>query len=191
MEVSTLKVEAREATGTNQVARLRQEGRVPGVIYGGTGESSKISMDSIEVERELRQHHRVFKLEVGGNAEAVYMQSVQFDCVTDVPLHIDFLRIDIEKPMEVDIELQYVGHAKGEAAGGALIRDEHKIALKAKPLAIPYEVEVPIKHLEKGDTIKASDLELPEGCELNCSPDLQICHMTGIDEEEVEEQPAE
>ena len=84
MEVTTLKADERVLIGTNNVKRLRDAGKVPAVIYGGNGAPVHVELEGREVERELREHHRVFQLDVAGQTESVYLQAVQFDVLTDL-----------------------------------------------------------------------------------------------------------
>ena len=179
MEVTTLKADERVLIGTNNVKRLRDAGKVPAVIYGGNGAPVHVELEGREVERELREHHRVFQLDVAGQTESVYLQAVQFDVLTDLARHIDFMRIDVDKPLEVLVELAFIGHPVGVPKGGVLIRDRTKLPVKAKPLAVPYEIEVPTGDVDLGDTVVAGDFELPHGVHLDCPLDTIVCHMPG------------
>ena len=189
MEVTTLKADERVLIGTNKVKRLRDAGKVPAVIYGRNGAPVHVELEGREVERELRRHHRVFELDVAGQTESVYLQAVQFDVLTDLARHIDFMRIDIDKPFAALVELAFVGHPVGAPKGGVLIRDRTKLPVKAKPLAVPYEIEVPTGDVDLGDTVVAGDFELPHGVHLDCPLDTIVCHMPG--EVRVFEEPLE
>ena len=191
MQVSNLKARQRDALGKNHVARLRESGMVPGIVYGGDQQPVNVAMDYGELKQELRKHHRVFQLEIEGKTEPVYVQDVQIDCTTDEALHIDFRRIDIREPMQIVIELVFVGHPKGASRGGILIRDLMRLPVKALPLSVPYEIEVPVAEVDLGDKVFAKDLVPPEGVTLECPPDTQLCHMPGEVRLPEEEQPTE
>jgi large subunit ribosomal protein L25 len=177
MEVTTIQSEPRTARGRNQIARLREQGKVPAVVYGLGTEPDHIALNDEDVMRELRKHHRVFQLEVGGKPEPVYLQDVQYDPVTDYCLHIDFLRIDMSKPLPVDVELTFLGVPAGQSKGGIFVRDAQSVRVQALPAKIPHEITVKIGHVEIGTEIYAKDLEMPEGCTLDMSGDTPICHM--------------
>lgn len=178
MEVTTLKAEPRTARGSNQIARLRENGIVPAIVYGSGGESKSVSLAEVDVERELRHHHRVFRIECEGNTEGVFLQDVQFDVITDQALHLDFRRIDLDKPIRVDVELFYVGHAKGASKGGELIKDCFTVEVDSLPAAVPENIEVAVGEIDLGDTIHLKDLTLPPGVSIpEGSGDLVVCHM--------------
>jgi large subunit ribosomal protein L25 len=177
MEVTTLKGSARTALGKRQVARLRSTGMVPAVIYGGGGGPAHVEFSLRDLDRELRHHHRVFKLDVDGSIEGVYLQHVQFDQLTDEPMHIDFKRIDLEKPLEVEVELLFVGHPAGAAKGGQLVKDLHSLTVRSLPSAVPSELEVNINSLDLDTVITAAQVALPAGVSLRDEPDTVVCHM--------------
>ena len=187
MEVATLKGSLRSETGSKQVRRLRGTGMVPGIIYGGTGQPINIAIDDREVERELRQHHRVFKIEIGGKTEAVYMQEVQYHVLTDQPLHLDFKRIDLEADLELEIEINFLGHPTGLSKGGRLIKDHNSILVRTKPQTVPEEIAINIAKLDLNQSITVEMLELPEGVVTDLPADTIICHITVAKAEEIEE----
>lgn len=189
MEVTTLHVERRSAIGTKQVAKLRAHGRVPAVVYGGEiADTLPLSVDHHLVARELRHHHRVFRLEMDGKEQGVFLQDVQWDVLTDQPLHLDFRRIDLHKPMDVQVELRYVGHPKGASKGGTLIQDINDLHVISLPAAIPESIEVKVGELELGDKILAKELELPEGVSLAAgTEDSVVCHISMPEAEAAEE----
>jgi large subunit ribosomal protein L25 len=189
MEVVVINVEDRTASGTNQVRKLRDTGKIPLVLYGGGQESVSLQADYPEIKRHLEHHIRVFKLLKGKEEQAGYMQHVQWDCLTDEPLHIDFQRIDMDKPLKMDIELVLLGHPKGAAAGGRIIRDVQYLHLACLPAHVPEQIELRVNDLEIGDHVLAREIELPEGCTLDMPGDRQILHVTEAAKELEEEEP--
>ncbi len=177
MEVTTIAALPREATGKRQVQQLRAEGYVPAVVYGRDAAAESIQVSAYEIEREFSRHHRVFNLSVKGAEQAVYLQDVQWDVLTDEPLHIDFKRIDMGQPLPVEVELVFVGIPKGQSKGGSLVRDLRSIKVHAMPSAIPHDIEVKVGGVDVGDVIRAKDLKLPEGVTLNCSESLVVARM--------------
>lgn len=176
-EVSTLPARQRTAIGKNQVARLREEGLVPVVVYGQGGESQHLALDAADLDRELRHLNRVFAIEVDGKSQPVFLQEIQYDVLGDFPLHCDLLRIDLDKPIPVFVELSFVGVPKGAARGGQIVRDLGKIACKCMPAQIPSEIEVRVQNVDLGDEVLAKDLKLPEGTELDCPENTRVCRM--------------
>ena len=164
---------------------------VPGIIYGAGGDAINIAIPDVDVERELRKHHRVFNIEVGGKTESVYMQEVQYDTLSDQPLHLDFKRIDLTVDLELEVEIKFLGHPTGLSKGGRLIKDHNSVPVKTKPQAVPEEILINIAKLDLGEHLRAGDLEMPEGvtCEL---PDEEIiCHVTLPQAEVTEEEAVE
>src|SRR5690606_20038941 len=177
MEVATIKAAVREQTGKRLNARLRAEGRVPGVMYGLGSPNQNFTVDILELQSHLRRHHRIYQVELDGKRHAAYLQDVQFDCLTDEPLHVDFKRIDLDKPIDLVVEVQLIGHPVGLGKGGVLMRDHLEIEVSALPTSIPENLPVKIDHLDVGEKLFAKDLPLPPGVSLRVSPDLVICHV--------------
>lgn len=191
MEISQIAVERRTAKGGNHVARLREQGQVPAVLYGGGGGGVDLTVDERELQRHVRQHHKVFKLAMGGKEQAIFLKEVQWDCLTDRPLHIDFLRIDLSKELNVNVELMFLGHPVGISKGSRLVKDLTEIKVTCLPEKIPELVEIRIGHLDLGDRVAASDIELPEGVTLDMDGDTSVCHLPGEEELAREEAMAE
>lgn len=177
MSVQTLKVQSRTANGTKQVRRLRESGLVPAVVYGGDAESLAVQVTLADMGRELRAHRRVFELELDGAKQGVWMQDVQFDVLTDLPMHVDFKRVDLGRPLHAEIELIFTGHPKGLVKGGKFRVETRKLALACRADAVPYEVEVGIGDLDVGDTVKAKDVKLPDGVTLDCPEDTLVAEL--------------
>jgi large subunit ribosomal protein L25 len=190
MEVVTINVEDRIASGTNQVRKLRDTGKIPMVLYGGGQEPVSLQADYREMKRHLEHHLRVFKLARGSEEQPGYMQNVQWDCLTDEPLHVDFQRIDMDTPLKMDIEIVLLGHPKGEAAGGRMIRDVQYLHLACLPAFVPEQVDLRVNDLDIGDHILAGDIEIPEGCTLDMPADRMVLHVADP-KRELEEEPEE
>ena len=177
MEVATIKVQDRTASGTKQVRRLRDSGIIPLVLYGGGQQSVSLQANYHEVKRHLEHHVRVFKLARGSEVQPGYMQNVQWDCLTDEPLHLDFQRIEMDVPLHMDIELVLLGHPKGEVAGGRLVRDIPYLHLACLPANVPEHVELRITDLDIGDSVFAGEIALPPGCTLDMPADALMLHI--------------
>lgn len=192
MKIATIRVQGRKELGTKRVRRLREQNKIPAVLYGGGKENLPIAIDHDRLATHLRHHLRVYKLQLDGKTHGCYLKEVQWDTLTDEPLHVDFERIDLSKPIDVEVELLYLGHPKGISHGGRFIKDLHSIQLRCLPEAIPENVELRVEHLDLHDRVLAGELELPEGCTLDVPPDTQICHITGeITVQEIQEALAE
>ncbi|GAB4152482.1 MAG: 50S ribosomal protein L25 [Planctomycetota bacterium] len=177
MQIAKLKAENRTAIGRNQVAHLRKEGWLPGVVYGGGGPSVNIQLSEWELEQHVHHHHRVYRIDLDGRPMDAYLQEIQWDAINDRMRHVDFKRIDLSKPIEVEIEITFVGHPAGLSKGGVLIKDHTSIMIRCLPTRIPEAVEANISGLDMDQSLRASDLDLPEGVELAIPPDQILCHV--------------
>lgn len=181
MQVATLQVERREATGSKQVRSLRATGKIPMVLYGGSEEPAHLQAEYHPVKIHLSKHLRVYKLQLDGKEQAGYLKDVQWDCLTDEPLHLDLLRIDMDKPLNLEVELRTFGVPKGESQGGRLVLDKPKLPLACAPASVPEYIELPIADLGVGTKVFAKDLPLPEGCQIDMPEDTLILHVTNPD----------
>ncbi len=180
MQVARLKAEVRSALGRTQVKNLRAQGWLPAVVYGEGQGPQPISISEWELEQHIKNHHRVYRLEIDGNRQDAYLQEIQFDSMNDRPRHADFKRIDLSKPIEIEVEIGFLGHPVGLGQGGVLIKDHPHIKVRCLPTAIPEELEVTIVHLEVEGALHAKNVPLPEGVELAVSPDLVVCHVAKL-----------
>ena len=180
MEVARMKAERRSALGRNQIKKLRTEGWMPAVIYGGKGsEPVSIQISEWELDQHINKRHKVFNIEIDGKSESVWLQEVEWKATTDRPLHADFLRIDLEQPWTCKVEISLLGHPAGLSKGGTLIKDNLVIKVKALPRALPEALELDVTHLDTGGSIRTKELALPEGVELAIDPELYVVRVTG------------
>jgi large subunit ribosomal protein L25 len=177
MEVTVIKAEKRNAIGTNQVARLRAAGKIPAVIYGRGNENLHVALAENEFDRHMRQHHRVFAVQVDDVKESIYLQAVQWDSITDRPLHVDLKRIDLNEEISLSIDLVFLGHPVGISKGGRLVKDMNELPVRCLPAAIPEFIELTINELDLDMKVLARDLTLPEGVRLDVAPDALVCHL--------------
>jgi len=172
-----MKAERRTAVGRNQVAQLRSKGWMPAVVYGEGGENISIAISEWELDRHVKFHHKVYTLDIEGSSETALLQDVAWHTLTDRPMHADFMRIDLDKPIESDLEVTLVGHAAGLSKGGALVKDQLVLRIKCLPTAMPEGFEHDISRLEIEDRVTVGDLEQPEGVEFLTPAETSVCHV--------------
>lgn len=180
MNVIKMKAEPRTALGRNQVAQIRKEGWLPAIVYGDGKEPQPISVSEWELDQHVRQHHKVFHLDIAGQRQDAYLQEVRWDAITDRPVHVDFKRIDINKPIELEVEVSLLGYAVGLGKGGVMIKDHQTVRVRCLPLAIPESIEAKIAHLDVDQALLAKELVLPEGVTLASPPDMVVCHVAKL-----------
>src|SRR5262245_23296536 len=103
MQVVRMKAERRTAKGKSRLAQLRSEGWMPAVVYGEGKETESIAISEWELDQHVKAHHRVFNIEISGASQAAFLQEVSWHSTSDRPLHADFKRIDLTKPIEADV----------------------------------------------------------------------------------------
>jgi large subunit ribosomal protein L25 len=165
--VSQLNVELRETIGKGASRALRRAGRVPAVLYGGTGESVHFSLDPIQLDKELRQGFlsKIFELSLHGKKEKALPRDVQFHPVTDRPLHVDFLRVVKGEKITVAVPLNFINELEspGIKRGGVLNIVLHSLDITSDVDHIPSSIDVDLTGLEIHDSIHLKDLQLPKG----------------------------
>jgi large subunit ribosomal protein L25 len=160
--------ERRERAGKGAARATRRAGRIPGVIYGNKQEPVLISIEPRHLQRELQKagfFATLFDLELDGQRHRVLARDVQFDPVTDRPLHIDFLRVAADTKVNVEVPVVFINEelSPGLKRGGVLNVVRHEIELICAADQIPTSITVDLQGLEIGDTVHISTVKLPEG----------------------------
>ena len=180
MQVVRIKAERRTALGRNRLAQLREQGWMPAVVYGDGLEPVSIAISEWELEQHVKEHHRIFSLDIAGQAQAAFLQEIAWHHTTDRPLHADFKRIDLTKPIEVEVEVALAGHPVGLGKGGTLMKDHMKVMVRCLPTEIPDSIEHVISKLEIDQYLTAGELKLPKGVELVTAAAVAVCHVAKL-----------
>jgi len=186
-----LSVEKRTDVGTLGCRRMRRQGLIPGNLYGHGEESVAIVGAQEPVTALLTSGTHVFDLELDGRTETTFIRDVQWDTFGIHILHFDLLRVDREERVTVDVPTQLRGVAPGSLTGGILEQPLHSLQIDCPALEIPDSIEVRIGHLEIGQSIQVSDLELPDDLHVQNSPDAVIVHVVVAKVTEEEEETEE
>jgi len=163
----SLKATKRDTKTTGQVNKLRSDGFIPAVLYGGSKDNLNISLKKLFIEDVIKTESfksRVFNLEVDGNSEKVLPRDVAFDAVSEEPVHIDFVRVVKGSKIILEIPVKFINSDKspGLKKGGVLNIVRRKIELKCPAENIPEEIVVDLNNTEIGTSIKISSVKLPE-----------------------------
>ena len=169
-ETSTkLDVTSRVAGGSREGRRLRRSGRVPGVLYGGGGDSVSFDADARELRLALARSGAVLDLSIdGAKATPVVLKETQRDPVRGETLHIDLLRVRLDQAIHavVPIELTGTEDAPGVKEGGVLEQITRELNVEALPTAIPESIVHDVGEMQINDTLLLSALVVPEGVTL-------------------------
>lgn len=168
MTENIITVELRDRVGKGAARAARRAGLIPGVVYGDKTPPQPITVDRKQVDRLLLQpglFNTLFELRSGDKKQQVLPREVQLDVVTDVPLHVDFLRLSDTTEITINIPVVFVNEEKSEGLkqGGVLNVVRHQIEVRCKAGAIPPSIEVDLANSGMGDSIHISAVTLPAG----------------------------
>lgn len=188
MERTVLKGEPRDSKSFGSVGskRIRQSGGVPANLYGHGIGNVCFTVSSKELHRLVDQGHHLVTIDIEGKSDIGLMKEVQFDPFGDHIIHVDFARVDLDEVIVASIELVVQGIPKGVGAGGTLDVAQHEIPIRGKAGNLPEHIVVVVDDLEIGDSIRASELSLPEGMETTLPDDAAIVIVHGPTLEEIE-----
>ena len=190
---ATLQAEPRTESGKGVARKLRASGRVPAVVYGKDAEPRLLSVDAHEAEllfTRISVDNTIVSLALGGDDIETLVREVQVHPYRQHLLHVDFYRIQKGVALDVDVPLRLDGIPAGvRDEGGLLDHVIHDLSVRCIPSAIPAEIVVDVSHLDVGDSIHVSEIELPEGVEMVTDLARTVCtvYMPKV----VEEEPAE
>lgn len=162
-------IKAKSRTGGEKIDALRKSGEIPAVFYGAGKETTSISVSTIEFKKIWRDagESSAVKIDMGvkGTEIDALIHEVQVNPVTDEPIHVDFLAIDMKKKIKVKIPLVFEGISNAVKSGiGNLVKVLHEIEIEALPSDLPHDLIVDISKLETlNDQVFVSDVKLPAG----------------------------
>jgi large subunit ribosomal protein L25 len=197
MDFAKVSVELRTQSGKGPARRSRASGKLPAVLYGHKIDPLAIVLDPVELIHALdkeRKRNTVFTLEVksGAKAESVMamLRDVQIDPISRRPVHVDFIRVNMDEEIKVMVPLVLTGIAVGVTNGGNLHLTHHVLPIAAKPNAIPTKLELDVTALDIGDAFHASDLKLPAGVRTTLDPTEAVASVVAPHVEKVEAEAA-
>jgi large subunit ribosomal protein L25 len=175
-----LSITPREPSSSRETRRLRRAGQVPGVIYGGEGEPLPFSVDAVVLRRALARSGAVVELEIDGSSTPAVLKDTQRHPVRGETLHVDFLRVRLDRPIHATVPLELVGaeSAPGVREGGVLDQVVREVTVEALPNMIPDAIRHDVSGLEAGATEHLSAVVMPEGVTLVTDPEVVIASLT-------------
>ena len=165
--MNILKATKRSITSSGKVNKLRSEGFIPAILYGGKKNNLSISLKKLQLQDLMRTETfmcKVVDLEIDGNTEKVLPKDIAYDPVSDEPLHIDFMRIVKGSRLILEIPVKFINSEKspGLKKGGVLNIVRRKVQLKCPAENIPNEIVVDLDNTEINSSLKISSVKLPE-----------------------------
>ncbi|MBN8529617.1 MAG: 50S ribosomal protein L25/general stress protein Ctc [Caulobacterales bacterium] len=163
-----LNVDVREGVGTGGARAVRRTGAVPGILYGGDKAPVAISVNEKDFRKNLytgKLLGHLVTLKYGKETQPVIAKAVQFDPVSDRPLHFDLMRVDEDQMIKIEVPVHFINQDQCAAfrQGGSLEIVRHTVEIEVRADHIPEDLIVDLSGHKLGDTIRISDIKLPEG----------------------------
>jgi large subunit ribosomal protein L25 len=161
-----LKVEERAERGSAAVRRLRKQGFIPGVIYGGGNDPFAFSVQERELRRALTTDHglnAILDVDVDGDARPAIVKEYQRDPISGRVTHVDLVQVRLDRVIQTTVGIELVGDSPGVREGGVLQQVAREITVEALPMEVPERIEVDVSGLAIGDSIRLEDVTVPEG----------------------------
>jgi large subunit ribosomal protein L25 len=196
-QTTRLSVTSRQPDGSRQARRLRRAGRVPGVLYGGDGGAVAFEVDARELRQALAAAGAVVELSVDGEgATPVVLKDAQRDPVRGETIHVDMLRVRLDRPIHATVPLHLTGveEAPGVKEGGVLEHITRELNVEALPTEIPEEIVHDVSEMEINDTVTLEAVTVPSGVALLDNPEETVVatltppRLQVEEEEEIEEE---
>ena len=165
--MNNLKAIKRDITSSGSNNKLRADGLVPAILYGGKDANQNISVEKKEIKNLVYSEtflSKVLELDIDGKKEKVIPRDVSFNVVSEEPIHIDFMRIISGKKIILEIPVKFINHpdSPGLKRGGVLNIVRRKVELKCPAENIPDEIVVDLTGTDIGTSIKISSVKLDE-----------------------------
>ncbi len=195
-DVIQLKASVRERVGKGAARAVRRQGLVPGVIYGDNKAPEPVSLDYVQIHKQLHTGNllsTLYEIEVDGKSTQVLARDCQVDPIKDMPMHVDFLRIGKGTKVSIAVSVQFTNeeNCPGLKRGGVLNVVRHELELTCSPNIIPEMIEIDLSEADIGTSIHISDIQLPEGVVSTITDrDFTIVTVTGAAAEEPEDDEA-
>src|SRR5207253_4453351 len=188
-EEIVLNAKDRSERGKNAARRLRREGMVPAVIYGGEGENLAVAVDPKALQKVLRSEagrNAILKLDIAGHgATNAILKSWQVDPVKESFLHADFYRIAMDVAIRVTVPIHVVGEARGvKVDAGILELVIREIEVECLPGDIPERIAVDVSDLGINQSLRVSDVPIPAKVKVLQAADQVVVHVVAVKEEE-------
>jgi large subunit ribosomal protein L25 len=190
-ETNTLTLTARDPEGSRSARRMRREGLVPGVIYGGDDEPQHFAVDGRILRNTLAHSGAILEVTLDGGASTpVLVKDVQRHPVRGEAVHVDLLRVDMKVAIHTTVVVDLLGAegAPGVIEGGVLSQETREVNIEALPGDIPESVEHDVSGMQINETLSLSALTPPSGVTFLDDPETTIASVMPPTVEPVEEE---
>jgi large subunit ribosomal protein L25 len=196
-DTTALSVARRDPAGSRATRRLRREGKVPGIVYGGGEDPVPFSVDARELRVALAHAGAVLDLNVDGASSPVVVKDLTRHPVSGDTVHIDLLRVRLDQAIQATVVLELVGvdDAPGTKEGGVLEHVTREVTVEALPTDIPDSIQHDVSQMQINDTVTLEAVTPPASVTIVDDPETVIATLTPprlqVEEEtEIEEETA-
>ncbi len=177
-KTQSLKAEDRKRTGTGLLKRMRREGFVPSVVYGGGSENRNVKVKAKEF-RDMLAHSASANILVdleleGGTSQLAFVKDLQHDPLSGSILHADFLAVGDDTEITAQLPVVFTGEAKGVKLGGQLEQMLYSIEIKCLPKDLPETILGDVSDLDVGEVLNVGGLQWPEGVSPTLTADVVV-----------------
>jgi large subunit ribosomal protein L25 len=190
-DTDTLSLTARDPEGSRSARRLRRDGLVPGVLYGGGVEPTHFAVDGRVLRNTLARSGAILQVSVDGGSDApVLVKDIQRHPVRGEAMHVDFLRVDMKVAIHTTVTIDLIGgdEAPGVVEGGVLSQETRDVNIEALPGDIPETIEHDVSSMQINDTLTLGMISAPAGVTVLDDPDTVIASVTPPTLEPVEDE---
>jgi len=178
-----LQVQSRESRGSGEARRLRARGFIPGVLYGNGGKAHSFCIEERELRRALTGDHGLHAildvvLEGQQKAHHAVVKDYQLDPIRARLLHIDLHEVRLDQAIQSNVVVELTGEAAGQKEGGVLSQINREVRVEALPMEVPDHLELDISAMMIGDSLRISDLRVPEGVKLLDDPETVLATVS-------------
>ena len=194
MDQITVEARPRDDRGKNAARRLRRQGQVPGVLYGGDGKSVTLAVNTKQLAAILRSesgHNTIFKVKLPTGDQPAMLKDWQVDPLLGSLLHVDLLRVAMDVRIHVMVPVHTFGEPQGvKLQGGIFEMVTREVEVECLPSDIPGEIRVDVSELMIGKQLRVGDLPIDAAkIKLVTDPQRVVAHVVALRAEE--EKPAE
>ncbi len=196
MKERTIEAWVRTEKGKGASRRLRRENKVPAILYGPHIEPLMLTVKRSDIEKIMKSAERessiLFDMILHSNGDKVnkkvMFKEIQIDPIKDIPLHVDFYEVAMDKEITVELPIRLVGTPIGTEKGGILEHLIREITVSCLPDKLIDLLEVDVSKLDIGDAIHIKDISFPEGIKPEDDPDTAIAVVVAPEAEEEEKE---
>jgi len=176
MSKVVLQAKNRQKYGSAESRRLRKSGRIPAVIYGRSGKSVSIDLDSAEFVKSTKgiSESTIVKVDVENKSYDAFVKDTQRNIIDGNILHIDFYEVESGVALRTKVSIIFSGTPVGVREGGMLETPMHEIEIECLPKDLPERIEIDISSLKANHSLHVRDIPLASGIRLLSNPDLVV-----------------